>query len=167
MKLDELESIYNKSWVASGSHRAGIRSVVAALRDEMVTHFKAHYTLDDGEIHTLVAAEAVGLIDSILGDAGNEKAAGDGTAAAQAVVGERDRKAPAADRSDDTNVRMYAEAIKSADPSPEGCEWTKGRDIFDGTRWSLPSCSPWTYAGVDYKTCPSCGKPITFKEPKP
>ena len=113
MTLDDLFKIYwNGSDFVDGTD--GVRRIVAALRDEMETHFKDNYRLDEEDIVTLVAAEAVGVIDEILG-------AADGSAAGGPTS------------NDGREATVEAKVV----PAPAA-------DV-----------------------CPSCGKPISFKGPKP
>lgn len=52
--------------------------------------------------------------------------------------------------------------IPAADPS-EVCEWTDGGDV-----WNTPCMPPDELLTTEtFKFCPSCGKPIVFKETKP
>lgn len=63
---------------------------------------------------------------------------------------------------DDLVVSPTGLGLSPAAPAPV-CVWGRGRDVSGNTVWGLPSCGPWTYAGVDYETCPNCKKPISFK----
>lgn len=126
--------------------RAGIRAVVAALRDEIGR------CLERDAIWPAMRT-LVDCCDDILGDAVNEKAAG---AVAQEVE-PRLREVTGA-----SPVRL------AADPSPEVCEWMD--DAYIGC--FTTSCSDdaaWNRLGgtpkdEGYNFCPSCGKPISFRE---
>lgn len=144
MTLDELFEKYYEAWSAvarqtdgdmQSAGRAGIRAVVVALRDAMCGNIKSNQS----------AAEAWAIFEEILGDAG-EKVAGDGKAdGTGSFVGERDPKAPA------------------TDAAPAVCVWTPEEYVTHSTSCESehevdPHKAPPMY-------CPSCGKPIIFKEP--
>ena len=64
MTLDDLTKIYREAAYAAGYERAGIRAIVAALRDEMGNSFRGNnYTWSDATVfrvfHEILASDEV------------------------------------------------------------------------------------------------------------
>lgn len=161
--------------------RAGIRAVVEALRDEILRDY-------GGNNHSWCERVALGAINEILAPReGGNGAAGGSTSNASKAIGEGGASVPGtptpaapaptvgqrlikaaheaaaiARGDDDLVVSPTGLGLSPAAPAPV-CVWGRGRDVSGNTVWGLPSCGPWTYAGVDYETCPNCKKPISFK----
>jgi hypothetical protein len=153
MTIDELMDVYDTAGdkllkVAATAtsteglneaHRAGIRAVVTALRDEMVPPEYTHLTnTEKGWLQ---------FFNEILASDGDGKAAGGST--------REDGRA------DSGNVILSEAAERIATPAAAPvCEWT---DL--GPEWSS-SCKVRFGAFASTKGrffCPSCGKPIAFK----
>lgn len=142
MTLDDLTKIYRDEialprypgW--DEKHRAGVKAVVLALRDEVLRS----PSLEDEGMVTVVDD----IFDQILGDAGPQD---DGI-----LIGNQNVEAIINDLHDE-------QTSNAADP-PQ-CEWSGSKD----GQLSYMGCTgklEWTY---DRHKCPSCGKPIKFKEP--
>ena len=82
MTVDEICRIYELAYYGANNGpvdktrvRAGVAAIVRALRDEFVTVFRREY-LEDASIETFLSAQVVGMLDEILGDAGEKVAEG-------------------------------------------------------------------------------------------
>ncbi len=179
MTIEELTEAYHSAYsdcligTEDGlrARRAGVTAIVRALRDEFVTVFRREY-LEDASIETFLSAQVVGMLDQILGDAGEKVAEYTGgmndlsvTPATDPAptVGQRlikaAHEAAAIARGDMQPGRVYV-----TDPAPAVCVWTGEEYVTYSTSCESehevdPHKAPPTY-------CPSCGLPIKFTEAK-
>jgi hypothetical protein len=136
----------NREDVPDKAHRrAGVRRVVEALRDEL-TEVASHVENIGGLDALDIAIEFNEILGSDAGGAAGGPAREDG------------------------RPRGLVHPSGPSSPAADFCEWT--RDAEAGA--FNPSCdewSKWTYSdpmddpeSEGYSFCPSCGKPISFKE---
>ncbi len=172
MTVDDLVKVYCDAFYAqrdkapekgiTEADRAGVTAIVRALRDET-----RHMTLNRDGLEE--------LFTQILGSDAEEKVAegiaeraDEQRADAPATDPIRDAVAMARGRAlvvDDIPIlNKLAAAMKAAtDAAPAVCVWT------DYVRGSEPGCAPEKTFYSTAQTgdpCPSCGKPIAFKEAK-
>lgn len=158
MTLDDLIAAYNNGYWScyEEQHRAGIRAVVEALRDEFHKNYVNAWlglTVDD------IDAD----FNEILVAAGNEKAAG-GPQDDGILIGNQNVEAIINDLHDEQKSKA------AADPSPEVCEWSVSRDPDGEGHYETQCGNGWMKCVAEppsrdgYNFCPSCGKPIVFKE---
>lgn len=136
---------------ASGDDlEAATRAVVTALRDEA-----------EGYVTSLGVR---GMFDRILASDGVEAAGGDNSGEIVA--------SPAAAPSAQSDVAKAFEAeMRKAVPykpgfpaaAPDVCEWTP-RGIFHGARIHAAACDGMVRATFGFTHCPTCKRPIKFKE---
>lgn len=195
MTLDDLVKVYNDTVVGllafgdekitvGEAKRIGIRAVVEALApddDEIAAYNRLSYKvreqlkcecdyLPEDRCIRCSVMEALKCLetrfDDILSDAGNEKAAG-GPHDDGVLIGNQNVEAIINDLHDEQKNKA------AADPSPsEVCEWRANE--YEGAY--TPGCDTpavWYSDGSEtpqkegYNFCPSCGKPIVFKESTP
>ena len=169
MNLDKLERIYHDGFADEQERtdgkgdleKAGLRRVVHAIWREVVP--------DSYLWASIYVREVEAAFERCLAEASDEKAAGgppsdDGHASNDTRV-----STPAADLRSMMKKAAYTGGMNdlnvstpAADPSPQ-CEWTDEGEWYD-----TPCNSEDVLMRVEgFKFCPSCGKPIVFKEPKP
>lgn len=167
MTLDELFEKYHAAWLVVARQpagdrqtagRAGIRAVVAALRDQFdFTSTSKNWS----ELEVYI------FFDEILGDAGNEKVAGgftreDGRSVEQpgATSGHTGTN-PATAPSAQSDIAKAFEAEMRAVAAPDVCVWTQHHRTESGVRWKT-SCG--TLQLRHGQICVNCDRPISFKE---
>ena len=144
MTLDDLVTEYNKHCGNPYSPidiRAGIRSVVAALRDEMCVFYEDKMVIRD-------TWDLKQEFDEILGSDAVEAAGGP--------------------TSNDGRGGARVERTLLQAPAADVCEWRLISKAYDGNLHCKTGCKHWAI-GFSHQNnaCPNCGKPIAFKEPTP
>ena len=155
MTLDDLVKVFHDRFAGSESARDAIRAVVEALRD--------HYTAPAKGCETVHTAMSRWEFNQILDSDVDGYTGGMNDLCVSPV-----KAAGGPTREDGPGG--VEQAVPALTPAADVCEWT--REAEDGA--FNPSCdewSRWTYAdpmddprGEGYNFCPSCGKPIEFKE---
>ena len=181
MTLDDLSKIYEDAstkryveWVNAPEddnissailRRAGIRAVVAALRDEV----DRIWTWEDMPCNTVLD-----VFNEILGSDAVEPTVGQRLikAAHEAAAIARGEAAGGPTREDGRKDNGLT-APDRPKPAADFCEWTKDTHPDDGSHYETACGDAWcsvmggTPKQDNYSFCPSCGKPIIFKEPTP
>ena len=141
MTLDDLVKIFDKAeaeieWVLKegDGQRAGIRAVFEALRDELCKRSEYNWVNSD------LRKE----FNEILTVAGEVAAGGSAN-----------------------TVDAQQCQISTTSPAADVCEWTDAFSAAANSKWKVRGCDAVGFYSGDLdgsSVCPSCGKPIKFKE---